>query len=31
MIVVSERAQDTDAILTADGAIRDAGYETVWG
>jgi len=29
-IVASHRAQDTDAILTTDGAIRDAGYETVW-
>jgi len=30
LIVASHRAQDTDAILTTDGAIRDAGYETVW-
>jgi predicted nucleic acid-binding protein len=30
LIVASHRAQDTDAILTTDGAIRDAGYEIVW-
>jgi predicted nucleic acid-binding protein len=30
LIVASHRAQETDAILTTDGAIRDAGYETVW-
>lgn len=30
LIVASHRAQNTDAILTTDGAIRDAGYETVW-
>ena len=30
LIVASHRARDTDAILTTDGAIRDAGYETVW-
>ena len=30
LIVASHRAQDTDAILTTDGIIRDAGYETVW-
>ena len=30
LIVASHRAQDTDAILTTDGAIRDAGYETAW-
>ncbi|NHX36845.1 MULTISPECIES: hypothetical protein [Halolamina] len=30
LIVASHRAQDTDAILTTDGAIRDAGYDTVW-
>ncbi|MFW5934460.1 MAG: hypothetical protein ACOCQL_01270 [Halolamina sp.] len=29
LIVASHRAQDTDAILTTDGVIRDAGYETV--
>ena len=30
LIVSSHRAQDTDAILTTDGVIRDAGYETIW-
>jgi hypothetical protein len=30
LIVSSHRVQDTDAILTTDGVIRDAGYETVW-
>ena len=30
LVVASHRAQDTDAILTTDGAIRDAGYETAW-
>ena len=30
LIVGSHRAQDTDAILTTDGVIHDAGYETVW-
>jgi len=30
LIVASHRAQDTNAILTTDGAICDAGYETVW-
>ena len=30
LIVASHRAQDTDAILTTDGAISDAGYNTVW-
>jgi predicted nucleic acid-binding protein len=30
MIVASHLAQDTDAILTTDGVIRDAGFETVW-
>ena len=30
LIVSSHRAQDTDAIITTDGVIRDAGYETVW-
>ena len=31
LIVASHRAQDTDAVLTTDGVIREAGYETVWG
>lgn len=30
LIVASHRAQETDAILTTDGVIRNAGYETVW-
>lgn len=30
LIVASHRAQETDAIITTDGVIRDAGYETVW-
>ena len=30
LIVSSHRAHDTDAILTTDGVVRDAGYETVW-
>ncbi len=30
MIVASYRARETDAILTTDGVIREAGYEIVW-
>jgi hypothetical protein len=30
LIVASHRAQDTDAIITTDGIINDAGYETLW-
>lgn len=30
LIVASHRAQNTDAIITTDGRIRDAGYEAVW-
>lgn len=30
LIVASHRAQGTDAIVTTDGVIADAGYETVW-
>lgn len=30
LIVASHRARKTDAIITTDGVIRDAGYETVW-
>ncbi|ELZ40584.1 hypothetical protein C463_14780 [Halorubrum californiense DSM 19288] len=30
LIVASHRARETDAILTTDGVIRDAGYETIW-
>lgn len=31
LIVASHRSRDTDAIITADGTITDAGYETLWG
>lgn len=30
LIVGSHRARETTAILTTDGVIREAGYETVW-
>jgi predicted nucleic acid-binding protein len=30
LIVSSHRAQNTDGILTTDGVIDDAGYETIW-
>ncbi|MBB6644733.1 hypothetical protein [Halobellus ruber] len=30
LLVASHRSTDTDAIITTDAAIRDAGYETVW-
>ena len=30
LVVSSHRAQGTDAILTTDGVVDDAGYETVW-
>lgn len=30
LIVASHRAQDTDAIITTDGLINDAGYATLW-
>ncbi len=30
LTVSSHRSQDTDAIITTDGVIRGAGYETVW-
>jgi predicted nucleic acid-binding protein len=30
LVVASHRARDTDAIITTDGAIRDAGVESVW-
>jgi hypothetical protein len=30
LVVASHRAEGTDAIITTDGAIQDAGYETVW-
>jgi len=29
-VVASHRAQDTDAIITTDGVIDDAGIEIVW-
>lgn len=30
IVVASHRARDTDAILTTDGAVRDAGYRVLW-
>lgn len=30
LIVASHRARETDAIITSDGVIADAGCETVW-
>jgi len=30
LIVASHLARETDAILTTDGGVRDAGYETIW-
>ncbi|MFC7019230.1 MULTISPECIES: hypothetical protein [Haloarcula] len=30
LIVASHRARETDAIVTSDGVIDDAGYRTVW-
>lgn len=30
LVVASHCARETDAIITTDGAIRDAGFETVW-
>ncbi|QSG12645.1 Microcystin degradation protein MlrC, contains DUF1485 domain [Halapricum desulfuricans] len=30
LIVASHRVRDTEAIITTDGAIDDAGYETRW-
>ena len=30
LIVASHRARDTDAIITTDSTITDAGYETLW-
>lgn len=30
LIVASHRVRETDAIITSDGVIADAGYETVW-
>jgi hypothetical protein len=30
LTVASHRARDTEAIVTSDGVIRDAGYEAIW-
>ena len=30
LVVASHRARNTAAVITIDGAITDAGYETVW-
>jgi len=30
LIVASHQVRETDAIITSDGVIADAGYETVW-
>ncbi len=30
LIVASHRAQETDAILTTDGVISNAGYKPIW-
>lgn len=30
MVVASHRAQETEAIITTDGVISDAGYATIW-
>ena len=30
LIVASHKTRETDAIITSDGVIADAGYETVW-
>lgn len=30
LVVASHRVEGTDAILTTDGAVDGAGYETVW-
>jgi hypothetical protein len=29
-VVTSYRARETDTIITADGAVRNAGYEILW-
>lgn len=31
LIVASHRTQDTNAIITTDSVISDAGYQTIWG
>jgi hypothetical protein len=30
LVVASHRAQNTDAIITTDGVLNDAGYDTIW-
>lgn len=30
LVVASHRARDTDAVVTSDGALGDAGVDTVW-
>lgn len=30
MVVASHRTRDTDAVLTSDGVLRDAGVPTIW-
>ncbi|MFC5279734.1 hypothetical protein ACFPM1_13345 [Halorubrum rubrum] len=30
LVVASHRAHDTEAVITADGVIRDAGVTTLW-
>jgi predicted nucleic acid-binding protein len=30
LIVASHQVRETDAIITTDGTVRDAGFETVW-
>lgn len=30
LIVASHLAQETDAIITTDGTVREGGFETVW-
>lgn len=30
LIVASHRVRETDAIITTDGTVHDAGLETVW-
>lgn len=30
LVVASHRARGTDAVITADGVIRDAGITTIW-
>lgn len=30
LVVASHRARETDAIVTTDGVVREAGYDTLW-